>query len=685
MDKKHFQNILSPDGLKPSTLKDFFLKSDRRLSIPDYQRPYSWEKSHLEDLLTDINKCVEEKSGWFLGTIFSTLNSQKDNPHFLLDGQQRLTSFQLLFWNLRRVGYEISEKIDWDNIINENPEKDKSFSDFNDKYGVLKSILFDSDNKKRFSVQLELDEEWTSFLDKIRNPRNSESITSYLSQEFKQSLIFKSQQGYPSAERILNNNTFIYESLVNDVFNKKSLIEKAEIFSNYCDVIFNKFWCIEIELESDKESLKIFEALNNRGKSLTLTDKLRFKCLIHYSGNIEKIRELWKDIFISIDTLTLKGYINNEDVFFKYFLNITNPKDLTKERDLITHFENEYLNSDSEIEQFCQDALKVLRHNITLDKFNNDDFEIPGLDGRDQEKASAIYSTFRKLLFASDNARFLYYRHILDCDENTGYDILQGLVAIIRMVINTEVLRPMQSNKIRNKYLGIIKSTIDYKSKESKREDSKSPPPEIRHCFFNHLNIEYTPAEIIDNIIIQNDNSMTIFLIYYISLIKNHSSIINQVQKIDNSKTHLEHMFPNSWRENWKPKGQIHIEAIKKIYKDTFPSNTYENHLNDVIKDEVLFSEMDKTHPDKCFGQWIGNKWVLHQKLNQKISNKSYSEKVKEIKKSEYLCLPSAEVDRIGTDNFEEFDVESIVKRSYSMSTIICQSLRKNIQWDLTD
>lgn len=38
----------------------FDLLSKGNLAIPDYQRPYKWTKRNIEELLTDINKAIEE-------------------------------------------------------------------------------------------------------------------------------------------------------------------------------------------------------------------------------------------------------------------------------------------------------------------------------------------------------------------------------------------------------------------------------------------------------------------------------------------------------------------------------------------------------------------------------------------------------------------------------------------------
>ena len=50
--------------LKPSTLYDFLNVSSRNILIPKYQRPYSWSKQNVKDLLDDISN-LDRQGQWF--------------------------------------------------------------------------------------------------------------------------------------------------------------------------------------------------------------------------------------------------------------------------------------------------------------------------------------------------------------------------------------------------------------------------------------------------------------------------------------------------------------------------------------------------------------------------------------------------------------------------------------------
>src|SRR5688572_24982744 len=72
---------------------------DRRLSVPPYQRGYSWEAEEVGDFWWDLRAAYgSEASQYFLGTIVLTTDAGETT---IIDGQQRLATTSLLFTALR--------------------------------------------------------------------------------------------------------------------------------------------------------------------------------------------------------------------------------------------------------------------------------------------------------------------------------------------------------------------------------------------------------------------------------------------------------------------------------------------------------------------------------------------------------------------------------------------------------
>ena len=80
-----------------------------KLVVPDYQRGFDWNQSHVDDLWEDLkyylNKDLNnEREDFFVGTVILKTPDENtiDGRYEIVDGQQRLTSFYLLCIALRQ-------------------------------------------------------------------------------------------------------------------------------------------------------------------------------------------------------------------------------------------------------------------------------------------------------------------------------------------------------------------------------------------------------------------------------------------------------------------------------------------------------------------------------------------------------------------------------------------------------
>jgi hypothetical protein len=86
-------------------IKDLF-KSEIKLIIPDYQRPYVWNKEHITAVLEDWhdhffkdNEFNEDAIEYFMGAVM--IHKNNNNNYEVIDGQQRLTTLLVMdyVWN----------------------------------------------------------------------------------------------------------------------------------------------------------------------------------------------------------------------------------------------------------------------------------------------------------------------------------------------------------------------------------------------------------------------------------------------------------------------------------------------------------------------------------------------------------------------------------------------------------
>jgi hypothetical protein len=84
------------------------LLGDRYIEVPPYQRTYSWTDEQVEDLFKDFSDAIRERNAeYFLGTVVLTTN--KDGPHAVIDGQQRLATTSILICAIRNYFYSIGD------------------------------------------------------------------------------------------------------------------------------------------------------------------------------------------------------------------------------------------------------------------------------------------------------------------------------------------------------------------------------------------------------------------------------------------------------------------------------------------------------------------------------------------------------------------------------------------------
>ena len=124
-------------------LTDFF--GSKLLRVPEYQRPYSWDKQQWRDVLNDILDISEEKNGkkiehyWGTITLFNTEENIEESGrtftiYEVIDGQQRIVTIQLFLLALSKK-------------ITDNKTKESIINDYIKQDGVYRVILgFDEDD-----------------------------------------------------------------------------------------------------------------------------------------------------------------------------------------------------------------------------------------------------------------------------------------------------------------------------------------------------------------------------------------------------------------------------------------------------------------------------------------------------------------------------------------------------------
>ncbi len=65
--------------------------------VPQFQRDYSWEQDHLEDLWNDILNTYQSGDAHYMGSIVLQINGDPTDKRFwIIDGQQRFTTLSII-------------------------------------------------------------------------------------------------------------------------------------------------------------------------------------------------------------------------------------------------------------------------------------------------------------------------------------------------------------------------------------------------------------------------------------------------------------------------------------------------------------------------------------------------------------------------------------------------------------
>jgi hypothetical protein len=219
------------------TIRQVF--AGRRYELDNYQREFSWETSHLEELLTDLSErflnvwqaghdtaAVAEYPAYFLGPI---VTHHRPKHSLIVDGQQRLTVLMLLIMWLHRVQTGRDDAVD----------------------GLLPLAYFDWLGKKRFAVEDEEDQHRHRILLQLLNGESVDTAQ--------------------DASRSVRTLVARYEDL--DALFPEGL--RGDALPSFIYWLLDRVYLVEISTTDDSLALETFETMNDRGLRLNGLDLLK--------------------------------------------------------------------------------------------------------------------------------------------------------------------------------------------------------------------------------------------------------------------------------------------------------------------------------------------------------------------------------------------------------------------------
>ena len=450
-----------------------------------------------------------------------------------------------------------------------------------------------------------------------------------------------------------------------------------------------KTYIIEIPLQKVSQSIRIFESLNNRGKPLSLLDKLRYRTLIHPEvennlTNTNAISKKWTETFKLFNSV--KKLVKEED-FYQYFFMSKIKGEISKQNThkYIEYYEKYYSNGFASIEKFLDESiyiLKFLHAVLKHDKvINNDDnaafFTLSEISNNEKRKTIALFELARRCIKYSKQSMFLFFAMLrehnnpIDTGPGAGFGPINNCIYKICRVVfwyKYHELNEGEANEERNKYVSILQGP---------------------YTFLRKINIELDlndKIQVVPKSIISRSSDKHAFLLALYTYYTNFEALYtwNNNSTVDHNE--VEHFMPRKWMMHWSDaKDYSREEAIKLINKLQFEhldlsnfSSYLSNSSNDFQPKEYLSAKEAKG--TNTVIEYLGNKWILNEKANRAANNYNRIKKLEQFKDT--LQFPRAS-SVVGVNKYNAWTSQEIIERSFTIiNTLYDYILKNHFAWN---
>jgi hypothetical protein len=266
-------------------------KNEVQFFVPKYQRAYAWDSNSVQDFLTDVNVCYQQRTTGgthkthFFGGILSVSESGTGAFHRsnyeIIDGQQRLVTTSLL------VNAIISA---YGKLLTNADPANKTLIQRRIKY--LKKDYF----------EFELEEQ-----------KHIVSVPVFTLSKADGIFYFELIRGNTPTEirdshRLLNGAYNQIESFISKLIDPLATVDdKMESLDNLAKVVEHDFLVLHIITDTREDAYKLFQVINDRGITLSTGDLLRASTLEKvdsYNNIFDSMALQWDKILADKRTVT---------------------------------------------------------------------------------------------------------------------------------------------------------------------------------------------------------------------------------------------------------------------------------------------------------------------------------------------------------------------------------------------
>lgn len=502
-------------------IKEFLYTPGRFFKIPDFQRPYSWDKANILNFLDDLEQVIETNRKHFFGSIVYI--NEGDNNSTIIDGQQRATTVLLMLTAIYH-------------ILLDSPERGDIHAE-----EILENYLFNSKDYYKEKNRI-----------KLRTVTTDDII-------FKE--IFERKEFSPNSR---DSKLYQAYEVFYNYFKERSGLEE------YVNKLSN-FEIVKIILESsDDNPQKVFESINSTGKPLTDGDKIRNFALMLNNDEAREIvlDKYWKKIEADL-TDTNKDYISD---FFKYFLTSKLQREIKIDQ-VYPEFKKLFFNKIdshqediSKLEDFYGDVADQLDYYCFL-KFNRDE----------DDDYKVVADKGYRLNYLNIETPFPFLMRVLQeyklhkIDDET----LIRIFTILESYLAKRIICGMTTTGLNKFFSTLHREILNY----------LSDYPETNYAdIFSYILINRTgdlriPKENeVENAVSNNEfyTQKNIYVRYVLSSIDDRSKeskLLKQMSEGD-LQLSIEHIMPQTLNKDWKEELGPEYEQIHQRYLHTLPNLT---------------------------------------------------------------------------------------------------------------
>lgn len=247
--------------------------------IPKFQRDYSWESEHWDDLWQDIQLILEnEENEHYMG--YLVLQTTDNKKYTVIDGQQRLTTLTIL---ILAVLKRLNDFIDEGSEVENNEIRINTYR--NNYIGTLNTITLISDNKLKLN-------------------RNSDDY-------YRNYMVLLKELPLRNTNTSEKNMRSCFEWF----YRKLKKYSTGEEVANFLETIVDKLFFTVITVTDQINAFKVFETLNARGVQLSSSDLLKnylFSVIDEsnpHHTEIEELEKLWSRIIGKLGNKKFEDYL----------------------------------------------------------------------------------------------------------------------------------------------------------------------------------------------------------------------------------------------------------------------------------------------------------------------------------------------------------------------------------------